>query len=819
MHLFFVDVILPVALNQTFTYQISEAEYNFIQKGCRVVVPFGKSKVYTGLAYNLHQTPPILYTPKEIIQILDVSPIVLKPQLDLWQWMSNYYMCSLGEVFRAALPNHFLLESESMVKRKSWVEVNEHELSDDEFLVYQALLIQSSLSVKEVAQILNKKKVIPVIEKLIQKDILQLEDEIVQKYKPKEVKYIRLNPDFDSEKELTNLLNQLGKSPKQRDLLLHFFQWKAVELQKPLSAKNLLERANGSSGILKSLIDKNILQAYFLIEDRTDFSSDEPTKTILLSEKQNIAFEEIQEVFKTKDTCLLFGVTSSGKTEVYVKLIQEQLTLGNQVLFLLPEIALTTQLVSRLRLFFGNTIAVFHSKYSANERVEVWNQVLEKSDKAQVIIGARSAIFLPFSNLGLIIVDEEHEATFKQSDPAPRYHARDSAAVLGQFLKAKLLLGSATPSIETFYNTQNNKYGLVQMTERYGNAVLPDISLVDLKDKYFRKQMVGHFSHELIHEIAAALNRKEQVILFQNRRGYAPVLECTTCGHVPQCPQCDVSLTFHKFKNQLRCHYCGHSIAKPSHCHACSSVDLTTKGFGTEQIEIELASLFPTHKIARMDYDTTRGKDGYDNILDRFQNRSVDILVGTQMLAKGLDFEHVSLVGILNADNMLYHPDFRAYERSFQMMTQVSGRAGRSTQKGKVIIQTYNPSHSIIEKVVQNDYLGMFEEQLHERYLFQYPPYYRLVKITLRHKDFEKLRDAANWLNQMIRAQLPIPILGPEEPAINRIRNLYIREIIVKIPADQSVGNVKNKLRRILASFDAVSQFKSIRVTLNVDVY
>lgn len=819
MNLFFVDVIIPIALNQTFTYQISETEFHYIKPGCRIVVPFGKSKVYTGLALNLHQTPPILYNPKEIIQILDEQPIVFQAQLDLWQWMANYYMCSIGEVFRAALPNHFLLESESMVKRKSLNDVNENELSDDEFLVYQALQMQTSLSIKEVTQILNKKKVIPVIEKLIQKDILQLEDEIIVKYKPKEVKYIRLHPNFDANTQLEHLMQQLNKAPKQRDLLMRFFQWKASEQNKPISAKQLLEIANSASNILKSLIDKEIFQEYFLIQDRTDYMTDAPQKGVKLSEKQAIAFEEIREVFKTKDTCLLFGVTASGKTEVYVKLIQEQIKLGKQVLFLLPEIALTTQLVSRMRLFFGNAIAVFHSKYSANERVEVWNQVLKNSEKAQIVIGARSALFLPFSNLGLIIVDEEHEATFKQSEPAPRYHARDSAAVLGQMLKAKLLLGSATPSIETYFNTQNQKYGLVQMTERYGNAILPTISLVDLKDKYFRKQMNGHFSDELIHEIAEALTRKEQVILFQNRRGYAPMLECMTCGHIPQCPQCDVSLTYHKFKNQLRCHYCGHSIAKPTHCHACSSVDLSTKGFGTEQIEVELAALFPTHKIARMDHDTTRGKDSYETIIERFQNRSVDILVGTQMLAKGLDFEHVSLVGILNADNMLYYPDFRAFERSFQMMTQVSGRAGRSVQSGKVIIQTYNPSHTTIQKVVENDYVGMFEEQLHERHLFHYPPYFRLIKITLRHKEYEKLRDGAQWLNQMIRSQLAIPILGPEEPAINRIRNLYIREIIVKIPADQSVGAVKNKLRRILASFDAISQFKSIRITLNVDFY
>lgn len=818
MNLFFVDVVIPLALNQIFTYQVSEAEYHFIKPGFRIVVPFGKSKVYTSLALNTHKNPPSLYEAKEIIQILDDKPLVFQTQIDFWKWMSQYYMCSLGEVFRAAFPNHFLLESETIIRMKSLDDVNESEMSDDEYLVFQALKIQTSLTINEVSQILNKKKVIPVIEKLMQSNVLQLEDEIVEKYKPKEVRYIKLHSEYDDPAQLQKLLLQLQKAQKQRALVMHFFQWKLSE-KKPITAKKLLEISNSTAAVLKSLVDKEIFHEYFLIHDRTDFLNQDSSSNLQLSENQSKALQEINLVFEQKDTCLLFGVTASGKTEVYVKLIQEQVQRGKQVLFLLPEIALTTQLVSRMRMFFGNSIAVYHSKYSANERVEVWNQVLNHSEKAQIVIGARSSLFLPFSNLGLIIVDEEHELNFKQSDPAPRYHARDSAAVLSQMLKSKLLLGSATPSIETFFNTQNQKYGLVQMKQRFGNTLLPKIELVDLKDKYFRKQMNGHFSDVLIQEISKTLARNEQVILFQNRRGYAPMMECNTCGHIPQCPQCDVSLTFHKFKNQLRCHYCGHGISKPTHCHACSSVALSTRGFGTEQIEIELATLFPTHKVARMDQDSTRGKNSFENIIDRFQNRSVDILVGTQMIAKGLDFEHVSLVGILNADNMLYYPDFRAFERSFQMITQVSGRAGRSLQQGKVIIQTYNTGHSIIQKVFNNDYLGMFEEQLKERYLFNYPPYFRLIKITLRDKDFEKVRDGAYWLSQMIRSQFEIPILGPEEPAINRIRNLYIREIVIKLPADHAVGTQKNKLRRTLASFDAIPQFKSIKVTLNVDFY
>jgi primosomal protein N' (replication factor Y) len=486
---------------------------------------------------------------------------------------------------------------------------------------------------------------------------------------------------------------------------------------------------------------------------------------------------------------------------------------------LLPEIALTTQLVGRLRAYFGDKVAVFHSKYNNNERVEVWKQVLENSPKAQIVIGARSALFLPFYQLGFIIVDEEHEQTFKQVDPAPRYHARDAAIVLAHSHQAKVLLGSATPSLETYFNAQSEKYGLVEISERFGNVQMPVIELVDLKDKYFRKRMTGHFSDTLVDDITLALSLGEQVILFQNRRGYSPIIECMTCGNVPQCQQCDVSLTYHKHKNQLRCHYCGYSMAKPTNCHSCSSIDLTTKGFGTEQIEQELISIFPSAKTGRMDQDTTRGKFGFEKIIDSFKNREVDILVGTQMLAKGLDFDNVSLVGIMNADTMLYHPDFRAFERSFQMMTQVAGRAGRSEKQGKVIIQTYNPNHNTIQQVTNNDYFGMYKEQLYDRQIYKYPPYFRIIKVTLKHRDFDKLKEGAMWLYQVMSQNLNMPVLGPEEPAISRIRNEYIRTILIKIPQNTPIGSTKKTIQKILNSFEAVALYRAIKVTLNVDFY
>jgi primosomal protein N' (replication factor Y) len=815
---FFAEVILPLSLAKTFTYSVSEAEYNYINKGMRVAVPFGKSKVYTALVIDTHQNQPILYDAKEIHQILDEKPIVTDVQIAHWKWISSYYMCAIGDVYRGAMPSGLLLESETLISQKTDVFVDESALSDDEFLIYQALQQQSSLKIQDIVAILNKKNIFPVIQKLIDKNILVLQEEMLESYKPKLVRYIRLHSKYESNEALGELLEKLKSANKQKEILLTFFQLNASE-KKPITVKKLVEAANSTSATVKALIEKEIFEDYFIQEDRVKFSEKRKEEQLQLSEAQQNAFEGIKASFIQKEVCLLHGVTSSGKTEIYIKLIEEYLVSGKQVLYLLPEIALTTQLVARLSAYFGNKVAVFHSKYNNNERVEVWTQVLKNSEKAQIIIGARSALFLPFYNLGFIIVDEEHEQTFKQVDPAPRYHARDASIVLASFHKAKVLLGSATPSIETYFNAQSNKYGLVEITERYGKVMMPEIELVDLKDKYFRKKMKGHFSDSLIEGITNALSLGEQVILFQNRRGYSPLLECMTCGHVPHCQQCDVSLTYHKHKNQLRCHYCGYSIVKPTHCHSCFSVDLTTKGFGTEQIQQELVELFPDNSIGRMDQDTTRGKFGFEKIIDSFKNKEVDILVGTQMLAKGLDFDNVSLVGIMNADNMLYHPDFRAFERSFQMMVQVSGRSGRSEKQGKVIIQTYNPNHNTIQQVTTNDYLSMFNEQLYDRQIYKYPPYFRIIKLTLKQRDFNKLKEGAIWLHQVMTLNLNMPVLGPEEPAISRIRNEYIRIIIIKIPQNISVTITKKTIQKMLNSFDSVAQYRAIKVSVNVDFY
>ncbi|GEC78757.1 replication restart helicase PriA [Flavobacterium aquatile] len=814
----FIEVILPLSLPRTLTYRVSEAEYNYIKIGMRVVVPV-KNKIYTSIVVELHQNIPTLYEAIEIHEILDEKPIVNQFQINHWFWISSYYMCNIGDVYRAALPSSLVLESETIISLCKDAFVDEAILKNDEFLIFEAMQYQSSLKIQNIVDILNKKTVLPVIQKLLEKNIISLKEEIIEEYKPRLIKYIRLSQQYQDESKLTELLDNFNKnSIKRKEVLMHYFQTNAQE-KKPISVKYLTEISKSTSAIIKALVDKNIFEEYYIQEDRVNFDKNKKENNLNLSEAQHKAFIEIKESFLSKEVSLLHGVTSSGKTEIYTKLIEEYIAQGKQVLYLLPEIALTTQLVSRLTQHFGNEVAVFHSKYSNNERVEVWNQVLENSEKAKIVIGARSALFLPYSNLGLIIIDEEHEQTFKQQDPAPRYHARDAAIVLAQAQKAKVLLGSATPSIETYFNAQSGKFGMISIQERFGKAPLPEVELVDLKENYFKKRMKGHFSLTLIEAITEALSLGEQVILFQNRRGFSPVLECITCGHIPQCTSCNVSLTYHKFKNQLRCHYCGYSIAKPTNCHVCSSVDISAKGFGTEQIELELAELFPTKNIKRMDQDTTRGKYSFEKLIDSFKNREIDILVGTQMLAKGLDFDNVSLVGIMNADNMLYHPDFRAFERSFQMMTQVSGRAGRSDKRGKVIIQTYNVNHNVIQQVTHNDYLGMYKEQLYERQIYKYPPFFRLIKLTLKHKDFEKLKEGSMWLYQVMQQNLNVPVLGPEEPGINRIRNEYIRTIMVKIPQDSSVSSTKKTIQKILNSFDVVPQYRAIKVTVNVDFY
>ena len=782
----------------------------------RVAVPFGKSKIYTALVYEIHQIEPTVYEAKDIYQILDDEPIVNPYQLKLWTWIAEYYLCTIGDVLRAGLPSLFLLESETLIIRNENFTEDEI-LNDDEFLIFEALQNQSILKIEEVSNILNKKTVLPVLNSLIKKGVLAIKEEFFEQYKPKLIKYVKLNDAYNTEEKLGLLLDKLSRAKKQKQAVMHYFSLDA-STKKPIKAKTLEQVANISQAIIKSLVEKNIFEIYYIQTDRVDFGNSN-NKIKKLSIDQEQAFNEIKNSFSEKDICLFHGVTSSGKTEIYSKLIQETLDQNKQVLYLVPEIALTTQLISRLKLYFGENISVFHSKYSLNERVEVWKNLLHKKKKTQIILGARSSIFLPYHNLGLIIVDEEHEQSYKQHEPAPRFHARDSAIVLAKLHSAKVLLGSATPSIESFYNAKQKKYGFVELNRRFGNVMMPKIELIDIKEKYRKKRMKGHFSDRMIEIIQETIDNKEQVILFQNRRGFAPVVTCNTCGVSPECPNCDVSLTYHKFRSELRCHYCGYARSMPKICNACGGSSLSTKGYGTEQIELEIKQLFPNTKVGRMDLDTTRGKYGYHKIISAFQSQEIDILVGTQMLSKGLDFTNVTLVGILNADNMLNFPDFRAHERSFQLMVQVSGRAGRVKKQGKVAIQTYNPYHQILQQVSTNNYAEMFKEQLEERYQYKYPPLLRTIKVTLKHKDFNKLNRASDWLAKSFRNQFYDNVLGPTAPAVARVRNQYIKHILIKLPTNKSITSSKIILKKIKTSFMSISEFRPVRFIFDVDNY
>ena len=816
--MYFVEVILPLPLPKLYTYRINEDEAHFLQMGMRVAVSFGKSKVYTALVHKVHTNEPT-YETKDIEYILDETPIVTPEQITHWQWIADYYMCTLGEVIKSALPSAFLLESETIIEIAE-KDLNSNLFSDDEFQVYEALHYKTALKGSEVSKIIPKKKTLKVIKSLVEKGAARISERIFEKYVPKLLKFIRLAEDYQSQEGLQKAL-ELLKGEKQKKLIMAYFNYINREVL-PLKVEKLLEEAKVSNAVLKSVVEKGILEIYYLQKDRVSFADSDVLAKKTLNNIQNEALYQVQQQFQTKNTVLLQGVTASGKTEIYIELIDQYLKEGKQVLYLLPEIALTIHLINRLKKHFGKNLSVYHSKYNTNERVEVWNNVLNNCSKAQLVVGVRSSVYLPFKDLGLVVIDEEHDSSYRQFDPAPRLQARDSAIMLANLFKAKTLLGTATPSIESMHNVKVGKYGFVYLSKRYANFLPPTIELIDIKDKQHRKRMNGHFSDILIEEMTNTLSQGKQVLLFQNRRGYAPIVQCMHCGTVPQCPHCDVSLTFHHSSNQLRCHYCGYAIPMPKTCIACGSVDLKTKGFGTEQISKELEILFPQVAIDRMDQDTTNGKYGYEKILAKFEQQETQILVGTQMISKGLDFENIGLVGVMNADALIHSPDYRAYERSFQLLLQVSGRAGRSAQRGKVLIQTYNPQHPVIQQVLQNDFKGMYQNQIGERQSFSYPPFVQMIKITLKHTNFNRTNEGAEWfanaLKEAFASKKGIEILGPEFPLISRIRNEYMKDVLVKVkPSELSIHHTKEQIKRIETSFQSISNFRAIRVSYLID--
>ena len=811
----FIDVILPLPIKQTFTYQVREAEAAYLCPGMRVVVPFGKNKLHTGVVYGVLTHDPPNYQTKEIDQILDTSPSVTLEQIAFWEWMAGYYMCSLGEVMRAALPSALLLESETHIAINTALDIAEIDLSDDEYLVLQALQAQPMLSINDVRSILDRTSVMGILQGLINRDLVLLQETLYEAYKPLVRRYIRMVPSYLEEAQMQLMLTQLERAPKQRETILQLIM--ATQASEEIETLALQKKSNATSSVINALADKGYVSIYEKEKQRNIYQGDAVHEFGGLSAPQQEAFDGICAAHSKLDVCLLHGVTSSGKTEVYIQLMDQYLQQGQQVLFMVPEIALTTQLIGRLQYYFGAKVGVYHSKYSNAERIELYHKVAQGAASAQIIIGARSALFLPFKNLGLVIVDEAHEPSFKQYNPSPRYHGRDAAIMLAHQHKAKVILGSATPSLESYQNALQGKYGLVTLSERYGKVMMPEIVLIDLKEKYKKKRMNGHFSDQLIEAINEVLREGQQVLLFQNRRGFAPVVECLTCGVAPQCPDCDVSLTYHKHKEQLCCHYCGFHQVMPSDCHACGSTTLDHKGFGTEQIETELMELFPDKVIARMDQDTTRGKHAYAKLMDRMDDREIDILVGTQMLAKGLDFEHVQLVGVLNADHLLNFPDFRAHERAYQLLSQVSGRAGRRQKRGLVLIQSYDPNHRILQQVSTCDFEGMFFEQKEQRHQFKYPPFYKLIKVTLKHRDFAVVDKAGFWLTQVLNRGLAPHVLGPVSPSVGRIRNQYLKTLLIKIPQDQSPSKIKAYMHKALQRFAAQKEFARVQIVMDVD--
>ena len=806
----YVDVILPLPLKLKFTYQIGEEHLAKAIQGCRVAVPFGRSKVYAGIIDSIHHTKPD-YELKFVIEVLDESPIVSRKHIDLWQWIADYYMCSLGEVMNAALPSSFKLANETyIVIHPEWDE-DTSKLNDAEYLIIEALQLQKRLKIQEIAQILQRKTVLPFVKKMQELKLVEIEDEVFERYRPKIRKMMRLSPGLNSETAIA-LLKTHRRSPKQEEFLEQFL----LETKTEVPFHQFCKRYGFKTTYSRGLVQKEIIELYDLEVNRLEQEQMQCAPLADLNEEQQNALQFLN----TTDikVNLLHGVTSSGKTEVYIHLIKSVIDSGKQVLFLVPEIALTTQLVSRLKHAFGDLVGVYHSRFGMNERAELWRDV-KSNLRFPIIIGARSSVFLPFDDLGLIIVDEEHESSFKQQDPAPRYQARDVAVFMGHHYNSKVILGTATPSLETAYNVNKGKYGFFSIKQRFGGFGFPKIHIVDIAHAYKRKRMNGHFSEALLMAIQDTLERGEQVLLFQNRRGFAPQQECQSCGHVPHCKHCDVSLTYHKSTHRLRCHYCGYAEKTSTNCKACNNHDVKLKGFGTEKIEDELQGFFPEQVIRRMDLDTTRKKDSYENILNAFEDQEIDILVGTQMISKGLDFSHVGLVGVLSADQMLNFPDFRAFERAFQMLCQVSGRAGRKKSESQVIIQSFEPNHEILKLVKGHNYKDLLKGQLVERQAFRYPPYFRLIHILVRHRNRRVAEQASSFLVNAMRTVFEQRVLGPEYPAFERLKGYYQKQILLKVERDLSYSDSKQKLSRFVNGLLSHDNFKGVKVRVDVDPF
>jgi len=821
----YAEIIIPLALPKNYTWLVPPGMQDGITPGCRVEVNLGKNKKYAGIVKRIHSEKPEFFEPKEILNILDTEPVVFEEQLQLWEWIASYYMCNEGEVMAAALPSHFKLSSETIVVFNEEYGDDFSALDHDEYLVAEALLIKKELKLSEVQQVLDSSHVYPVINKLIQKKVCYVWEALKQGYSAKKEMYVLLNSEYNNEEKLSDLLNNWSRAPKQMELLLSYLH--LIKTIGEVTKSELLKKSGASDAQLKGLVDKNILFVEKRSVDRLQYLPKNIQIDFELSTLQQQAFEKIKKSFLEKPVCLLQGVTSSGKTQIYIKLIEQSILIGKQVLYMLPEIALTSQIIRRLQKHFGGYIGIYHSKFNQNERVEIWNKV--RNGELKVVLGARSSIFLPYNNLGLIICDEEYDTSYKQQDPAPRYNGRDAAVYFASLFRANVLLGSATPSMESYHNARQTvdqsgqavtgKYGLVELMQRYGEVQLPPIEIIDTKKIIQKDRSKVMLSPQLVEEINKTVARDKQVILFQNRRGYSPYQVCQVCGWIPQCKYCDVSLTYHKFSNKLICHYCGTTYPPITICPACGNHHFMQRNFGTEKIEEQLLEEFPGYKIARMDVDTVRGKNAHDVLIQQFEQGKIDILVGTQMVVKGLDFDNVDLVGILDADGLLHFADFRVNERAFQLMEQVSGRAGRRDGGGKVMLQTMQPQHPLLQVIQRHDYKAMYDAEIDSRKQFFYPPFSRLIHLTFKHKMKDVVERGAHQFANTLRGKYENYIVGPAEPVINKIRNLFLMELLLKLPRDTKlITQCKQDILHQIAVLHNERSFKSVVIVPDVDV-
>lgn len=812
----YIDVILPLPLSQRFTYQWPADGGSAPIIGGRVVVPFGTRKYYTGIVLHVHHEAPKDYEVKEVLSVLDEAPIATTNQLKLWQWISEYYMCALGDVYKAALPAGLKLESESMVCINDGLE-SEVKLSEKEQRVvdYVADMIECKLS--RLSKVLGKTNPLPIVKRLIDKGVLVMQENIQRGYRPKQEAWLRLAPQFRDEQTLNIILASMSRATKQVKLMMTFLEDIEDFEQHTISKTELLKRASVSSTILKAVVDRGVLEQYE-VEIQPMACEVEPVSLKPLSEPQQEAYESIQHQWEDKKVVLLHGVTSSGKTEIFIHLIHEAINRGEQVLYLLPEIALTTQITQRLQKVFGEQLGVYHSKFTDQMRAAFWQRQLS-DNPYPVVLGVRSAVLLPFQKLGLIIVDEEHESSYKQVDPAPRYHARNVAIMMAYHMQAKVLLGTATPAIESYYNAQQGKYGLVSLATRYQDVQMPDVQLVDTKELRRKKIMTGFFAPDLLEEMQDAISNNKQAILFKNRRGFSPQVECRACSWVPRCVNCDVTMTYHKFSDRLTCHYCGYSMPKPTVCPQCENPEIMPQGHGTERVEEILKESLPAVRTARMDLDTTRNKNSYERIISDFDAGKVDVLIGTQMLSKGLHFDHVHVVGIVQADTMLGYPDFRASERAFQLMAQVSGRAGRKGDQGVVLIQTNTPDEPIYQHVQAHDYVGMYNDEIEDRRLFRYPPFSRLIHVIMKHRDARQLDVLARSMGQYCRHIFDHRVLGPQAPPVGRVQNMYIQRIMLKCSLEDNLQWIHQNLENIKTHAAQQEFGKGARIYFDVDPY